>query len=423
MWLCFAVALSLRVAWVLLVPNAQYSDSVWYDAAAARLVSVGEYGVDGPSAWFPPGYPLFLALVYKAVGPSQLAGKLANAALGAATSALVCWLGRTCCDARVGLLAGLLVACWPNLIFHTGILSSDLLAAFWFVVLLWLAMRLPQRNIRLLPWLTLMGFLFGWALLTRPLSLILLPSMSFIFWRQSRSALRSALRLLPVVVAAGVIVGGWTLRNYLKFGEVILIATNGGYNFWQANQPYANGNDTFWSETLLELPEYRTMWYGDELTKYREGTRLALAYLAENPLHPLAALPLKVFWLYHTDTSGFYEGLLYAPMLRPSPVADWLKTHFLPLKLATQAYYGVALLCAIASVVLIRAGERWQMLPFVALPVLLPLFHLFFHAKDRFHVPVLPFVALLAAVGIERALTLNQVNRKQTRGAGTSRRT
>src|SRR5260370_1269885 len=28
------LAASIRVAWVLLVPNAQYSDSVWYDGAA-----------------------------------------------------------------------------------------------------------------------------------------------------------------------------------------------------------------------------------------------------------------------------------------------------------------------------------------------------------------------------------------------------
>src|SRR5439155_2663819 len=76
-----AVAAISRLAWVLLVPNGQYSDSVWYEAAAANLASRNTYGLDGSSAWFPPGYPFFLAAIYKVAGHSEFAGKLGNVSI------------------------------------------------------------------------------------------------------------------------------------------------------------------------------------------------------------------------------------------------------------------------------------------------------------------------------------------------------
>src|SRR5438128_11289213 len=79
-WLVAVLALAAccRLAWIVLVPNGQYSDSVWYDGAAANLASSGMYGLNGPSAWFPPGYPFFLATIYKLFCHAELAGNVGN---------------------------------------------------------------------------------------------------------------------------------------------------------------------------------------------------------------------------------------------------------------------------------------------------------------------------------------------------------
>jgi len=105
------------------------------------------------------------------------------------------------------------------------------------------------------------------------------------------------------VLIVGLIVGAWTVRNYLQFSEVITIATNGGYNFWQTNQPYADGNDTYWPFVPMDDPEYQTMRYGDEFTKNREGYRYAFAYLRANPGHLLTMLPAKLFWADDSQTN------------------------------------------------------------------------------------------------------------------------
>ncbi len=56
-------------------------------------------------------------------------------------------------------------------------------------------------------------------------------------------------------------------------------------------------------------------------------------------------------------------------------------------------------LALIGSTILLWRRQAW-VLPILALPALLVVFHLFFHAKDRFHIPIDPFVAVLAAVAL-----------------------
>jgi 4-amino-4-deoxy-L-arabinose transferase-like glycosyltransferase len=399
------LAAAVRLAWIALVPNAQYSDSVWYDGAAANLAANGVNGLDGPSAWFPPGYPFLLTVIYKLVGHSEIAGKLANVAIGVALTACTYLLGRLVAGEAVGLMAALLVALWPNLIFHTGILSSDLLAAAGFVAAMWLGMR-QRRGSSPVGWQAwLLGALIGWMVLVRPVSLILLAALGLWWWLDTRSLRNAVLRLAPLVLVVGLIVGAWTLRNYRQFGEVITIATNGGYNFWQTNQPYADGNDTYWPFVPMDDPEYQTMRNGDEFTKNREGYRYAIAFLEAHPDHLLKMFPAKLFWLYHTDTSGFYEGALDPPMEGPSRVAAWVADHEHLSEAFTFRYYEVVLALAAVGAALVlmqRRAQAWFW-ALISLPLLLTFFHVFFHAKDRFHIPLDGVFALFAAVAIVEA--------------------
>jgi hypothetical protein len=154
----------------------------------------------------------------------------------------------------------------------------------------------------------------------------------------------------------------------------------------------------------MDDPEYHTMFYGDEFTKNREGYRYALAYLRANPGHLLTMLPTKLFWLYHTDTSGFYEGALYPPMQGPSAVAAWIGGHDYLVESFTFRYYEVLMaLGVLGAVVTIAQRRKAWIWPIIGLPFLLTFFHIFFHAKDRFHIPLDGIIALLAAVAIVEA--------------------
>jgi hypothetical protein len=187
----------------------------------------------------------------------------------------------------------------------------------------------------------------------------------------------------------------------VQFGEVVTIATNGGYNFWQTNHRFADGNDTYWPSVPMDDPEYATMSNSDEFTLNREGYRYAFAYLRDHPWHLVRMLPTKLFWLYHTDTSGLYEGALYAPIEQPSSVQHWIEEHQALVEAATFRYYELVMVLSAlgAAIALLRDRSDW-LWPILSLPLLLTFFHFFFHAKDRFHIPLDGVIALLAAVAI-----------------------
>jgi len=76
--LVVALALALRIAWVLLVPTRPVGDFAMYVESAAHLV---EHGALDPEYVYMPGYVLLIAAV-QALGGGWLAIKLVGAILG-----------------------------------------------------------------------------------------------------------------------------------------------------------------------------------------------------------------------------------------------------------------------------------------------------------------------------------------------------
>lgn len=396
-----ALSLALRVVLVIVLQNEQYSDSVWYRGAAWRLASVGEFGPEGPSAWLCPGYPFFLAAVFKIFGYSDLAGKLANALLGCAACGFTYQLGRSFFGPKVGLIAGVILAIWPSHLFHTAILSVEPLLTLLFVLCFWVGTRPIPAGRAYWIWAVGLGILVGFSGLVRPTAGTLLLALGLYLWQQSQSLKRAIILLITPAFLAAVVLGSWTVRNYVRFGEVILVATSGGYNFWQVNHRFATGNGSFWATLppeVREEPEYKIMHDGDEFTKNREGYAYGKRFLRQHPEHIFKMAPAKIRWIYFTDTSSLYEAVLYAPESYPGWFAGWVKEHARLAESFTFRFYQVIMLMAVAAVVVARSEVRWRMLPFLALPFLVTSFHFMVHAKDRFHVPLEPIFALLAAI-------------------------
>src|SRR5262249_26241445 len=131
------VGLVLRVAWVIWVthhPPASLYDPARYVGYAAEIRS-GHGMIEPlsghPTAYYPPGYPWFLGIVAWLAQPFThdipLAGGLVQAMLGAATAVLGALVARRLAGARAGVAAAVVLALYPNLIFHTGALLGETL--------------------------------------------------------------------------------------------------------------------------------------------------------------------------------------------------------------------------------------------------------------------------------------------------------
>jgi 4-amino-4-deoxy-L-arabinose transferase-like glycosyltransferase len=225
-----AVAAGVRLAWAVVVHSEPTSDFLFYYQSAANLAAGRGYRILGhPTAFFPVGYPAFLAVLFWTLGQSLAVVKASGAALWTASAVLAYGLGVLLGGRRVGLGAGLIVALYPDFIFYSSLAASEnLFVPLLMATCLLLAMtpvaRLSFRRA------AAVGVTLGLAILVRSTALLVPLLFAAIIW--ARSGSRRGLQLAVVVVAAcALMVGPWVTRNMLVMGAPT-VSTNGGYTLW-----------------------------------------------------------------------------------------------------------------------------------------------------------------------------------------------
>jgi 4-amino-4-deoxy-L-arabinose transferase-like glycosyltransferase len=244
--LVLAVAFLVRLGTVLALRDVSVGpvgpptdDAVEFNNLARNLVGGAGYAnaAGRLTSFRAPGWPIFLAGLYLVAGQTPWLVYAVNCLLGALTCWLTYLLGRELLDEWSARVAALLAALYlPTLWFATMYLSENL-----FVPCLALAVLLFARCLRSgSVWLVLAtGLVLGWAVLTRPFALLLVPCLLLILLRAHKGSAPSLVRrLLPAGVlaaAVGAVVLPWTVRNYLVHRQPVLVATNGGSTFYGGN--------------------------------------------------------------------------------------------------------------------------------------------------------------------------------------------
>jgi 4-amino-4-deoxy-L-arabinose transferase-like glycosyltransferase len=398
-----AVAVLVRLAAVLLIevdPRAHWSyDMSWYDGAARRLAKGWGYiGVDAaPTAAWPPGYPALLAALYAVFGPSLLAAKLANVVFGAA-AVLLTYL--VACELRrplVGLVAAAILAVFPGWVLFAPLILSESLFVFLFCAVLWLFLRLNRRGRGgAASWLGL-GVFLGAISLVRGVGFFLLPV--FASTRVLEGASWRSTARLTLVAAAGVLLAllPWTIRNHLRLGYPILIASDGAFALYMGNSPIATGYHTIAMREpyrarfgeLLALPNPR-----GEVEVARTEVREALAWMVTHPHRVAALAPVKVYHMYRNDRGArtwMAEGL--ARRMGPATQRNVFRV--------VDAYWLLVLGLALVGSRHFRPRDGPGA---VALPLTvawMTLLHaVLFFGGNRLHVPLLPALSVMAAAEI-----------------------
>jgi 4-amino-4-deoxy-L-arabinose transferase-like glycosyltransferase len=302
--------------------DGRYDDSVWYDTTAQHLAAGDGYVFDpavwkapdgsriypdenalSPTALWPPGYPLTLAVVYKLTGDSLNAARLLNVLLGAATAALVYLIARRLFDRTAAVIAGATVALLPSHVLFTTVLLSETLFGFLLALVLCATvyLLLDERPPRL-PAVLVVGALTAFAGYVRGEFLAygaVLALLLLLRWR--REAL---LPLAALAAGAALVLVPWTVRNAATMGEPIVGTTGAGRVMYQGHNPESDGGASLIATTQLEA-KYAGMSRKDiELKSNREGSRLAREWALDHPLDELALVPKRLYRLFRSDESG-----------------------------------------------------------------------------------------------------------------------
>lgn len=251
--LLFSLAVLIRLGGVTVLrdwtmgPTHQHgADPVEYNLLALQLTKGEGYTwQDGqPTSFRPPGFPLFLAGMYRTFGVHYSLAYAMFCLLGGAGCVLTYLLARELLPEGGARTAGAFAAVYVPYVHMATFFASENL----YIPCLTLGALLFIRSLKTDSWAPLAGagLVLGWATLTRPYTLLLLPiCLAVVALGQVR---RGQLRVGPLAVLPATflaVVLPWTARNYATFGHPVLVATNGGSTF------YGGNNDRVLTEPAL----------------------------------------------------------------------------------------------------------------------------------------------------------------------------
>lgn len=240
----FAVAFGLRLGTVFAFRDIHQGpvgdiclDDVQFNALAANLSQGYGYRVtpDGPLTSFrAPGFPFMLAGLYWVVGVDPAPAYVFFCVLGALTCVLTYFLAREVLTETGARVAGGLCAIYLPHIFMATIFNSE--SAFVPVLALGLWMFILHVKHRSHLALGLAGLALGYATLTRPVALLLLPLLvGVLAWCDLRERTLRPLGYFVFSILFLGIIAPWTWRNYEVHGKFVAVSTNGGTTFWGGN--------------------------------------------------------------------------------------------------------------------------------------------------------------------------------------------
>ena len=357
------------------------------------LSSVKEYDpVRGiPTSFRAPFYPTFLAIVYffSGTGFSRFfAARLAQVIfLGAPLAPLTYWVAlhlfplsailkeeRRRNQEKAARTAAWIVTCYPMLLVYPLGLGTEnpffvlLLTSFLFL-LLCIEKPTPSRML-------LSGLFLALTTLTRS---VILPfgfaafCLLFLIHRKQTS-----IALITFVL----VITPWIIRNSLLHHKLTGIETSMGYNLYLGYHPQGNGSFVFG-------PSLDLLTVLDDAERDRIGTQKAVEFIKAQPERfvPLAINRLGFFFgLEKRVLMYFYSNNIIGYIPRPLllTIAAILLLPFVVI--ATSAALGLSFL-------------RWKPSPILLILLLVGyiLPHVLILSEDRFHLALIPYIAVLAA--------------------------
>ncbi|CAH1193491.1 hypothetical protein PAECIP111893_00476 [Paenibacillus plantiphilus] len=220
----------LRVDFVASVDHRVSHDTVHYDIMVRQLLEEGIYAYKDtkPNAQVTPGYPLFMAAVYKLVDYREHDPfpyiRYAQVLMGTAMVVIVYLIARRLGGLWTGLIAAMAAAVYPSFIWTTGAILTETQAALLFTLYLYL--QLIAFDGKKAVHAMLAGAAMGLTVLTRPEFLLLIGVSYLFYWLWSREAARAAAKLLLfALLGTALVLSPWVIRNIVTLHEVVVAST------------------------------------------------------------------------------------------------------------------------------------------------------------------------------------------------------
>ncbi len=374
-----------------------------YHVDLAQKINSDE-GSDKEPFYRAPLYPYFLAALHKVTSGSLYWARFIQILLSSFLPLLVFLFGLKLFDRRIAYWSSAVAVFYPTFLYYDATLLITPLMVLLTALLTWQLYRCHSRG---LIHFIIAGVLLGVAGLARPNILLLGPVLLVWIWLVIKPTIgwkKALARYFLIGIASLAVVLPVTVRNYAVSGDFVLIAWQGGFNFFLGN----NRQSTGWSATA---PGIDQTWEG--------GYKQAIAFAEQSTGKPLKRSEVSGFWYGQTweeikkspssflalqikkarlflngyeipNNQDIYLARQFAPILRP-------------LMFNKMLYFPFGLLAPLALIGLALSLAHWRRY----LPIYLVLFSyivslLLFFVCARYRQPLIPFLILFAVYAVIR---------------------
>jgi len=333
----FLLAFVLRIIYLLQMRSNPHffsptMDPLYHDVWAQNIAS-GNW--IGSKVFFrAPFYAYFLAMVYKIFGHSYIIPRVIQHLIGSFSCVLVFFLARRLFNRKVAIISGLIAATYGMLFYFEDELLLDSFLVF-FDLLLIISLLKAREAPRFSRWL-LCGIILGFSAITRPNILFFIPFVwmwMFLVFKKEKPFKQILIYWASFLLGSVLIVSPITLRNLLVGGDLVLVASQGGINFYIGNNKNADGMSAVlykedWQyrdfERMAEKESGRSL-KPSEVSRfyYNKGVN----FLLRNPgrAFHLWIKKLYIFWnkFEVSNNQDIYFSRRYSSLIRILPLGFW----------------------------------------------------------------------------------------------------
>lgn len=405
--------------------NPGNGDPFFYHAQANMLADGVGFGepiqwlLEGrfvPSAIHPPLFTLWLTPASLLGARGYLSHKTLAALAGVGVVVVAALLARRLAGDRAGLIAGALVALYPNLWIIDGTLWPE--GLYTLTVGLTLLAAYRWKDEPTLRRAALVGAGVGASILTRGEALLLLPLLCLpLAWSGRRHARRWFGHAVVMGAVAIGLLAPWTVRNAMQFSQPVLVSTNSDEVLYYANCPdtYEGPFIGYWSFNCQERERASRVERGlppdppgDEAERAAAWGDLGRQYAIDNRDRlpaVVAARVTRVWDVRHADNNA------RALVLEGRPLG-WNQAGLWTYRvLAVPAVIGLWVLHRR------RRGETW---PLVAMVAMITVTAVYAYGHVRFRTVGDLVVVIGAAIALDALWGLRRRSTDRTSRSGTS---
>lgn len=379
--------------------------------------------LDSAMNYVGPGYPLFLAGVFKVFGNHLAIVWVIQAAIAGLGAVLVCSLYSKLLESALYrntqlLVVGFMTGLNPDLVTTNSMTLTENLNVFLIILAVFVTTSVLISKTKATSYTHSIGVgaVLAAMIMVRMTALFLVPISLFILWKRGGYK-----QVATVLATAALVFSPWVVRNYQVFHHFIPTTASLGNNILAGNNPEADG------EYHGLPPQYTNLdQITDPVLKDSTKTKVAIAYILRHPVHyaglslrrlsiTLSVIRPSAFWFHLTSTGQAVTAILsiiFTSLLFVfAAFGGWLVWNNTTIRANTK-YYLLAVLVALAIpcvAIIIETRYRFSLYPIFALLATYGIFHL---GKQRLKSFIYTSAVIFANTGIDLAHNLGNILQK-----------